>query len=68
MGQILHGTATTPPATRAKIHASKASIREIAEQHLLNLLYSYPLTPYTIVNISFMASPDSLITYAEPVG
>lgn len=36
MGQILHGTATTTHAIRAKIQASEASIREIAEQHHIN--------------------------------
>ena len=36
MGQILHGTATTTHATRAKIQASEASIREIAEQYNIN--------------------------------
>jgi transposase-like protein len=36
MGQILHGTATTTHATRAKIQASEASIRMIAEQHHIN--------------------------------
>ena len=36
MGQVLHGTATTTHATRAKIQASEASIREIAEQHRIN--------------------------------
>jgi hypothetical protein len=36
MGQILHGTATTTHATRAKIQESEASIREIAEQYNIN--------------------------------
>lgn len=36
MGQILHGTATTTHAIRTKIQASKASIREIAEQYHIN--------------------------------
>ncbi|MGZ8240647.1 MAG: hypothetical protein ACXWTK_03935 [Methylobacter sp.] len=36
MGQILHGTATTTHAARAKIQASKASIHELAEQHNIN--------------------------------
>jgi transposase InsO family protein len=36
MGQVLHGTATTTHATRAKIQASEASIRELAEQYSLN--------------------------------
>jgi transposase InsO family protein len=36
MGQILHGTATTTHATRAKIQASEASLRELAEQYSIN--------------------------------
>jgi hypothetical protein len=36
MGQVLHGTATTTHATRAKIQASKASLRELAEQYHIN--------------------------------
>jgi hypothetical protein len=36
MGQILHGTATTTHATRAKIQVSEASIRKIAEQYNIN--------------------------------
>ncbi len=36
MGQVLHGTATTTHATRAKIQASEASISELAEQYGIN--------------------------------
>lgn len=36
MGQILHRTATTTHATRAKIQASKASLRELAEHYNIN--------------------------------
>ena len=36
MGQILHGTATTTHATRAKIQASGASIRDLAAQYDIN--------------------------------
>jgi len=36
MGQILHGTATTTHANRAKIQASEASLRELAEQYNIN--------------------------------
>ena len=36
MGQILHGTATTTHAIRAKIQASKTSIKEIAKQYHIN--------------------------------
>jgi len=36
MGQILQGTATTTHAIRAKIQASKTSIKEIAKQYHIN--------------------------------
>jgi transposase-like protein len=36
MGQVLHGTATTTYATRAKIQGSEASICALAEQHNIN--------------------------------
>jgi len=36
MGQILHGTATTTHATRAKIQNSEASLRELAKQYNIN--------------------------------
>lgn len=36
MGQIRHGTAATTHSTRAKIQASEASIRDLAERHNIN--------------------------------
>jgi transposase-like protein len=36
MGQMRHGTAMTTHVTRAKIQASKASLRELAEQYHIN--------------------------------
>ncbi len=36
MGQILHGTATTTHAIRAKIQTSEKSIRDLAELHNIN--------------------------------
>ncbi|MGH8756277.1 MAG: DDE-type integrase/transposase/recombinase, partial [Burkholderiales bacterium] len=36
MGQVLHGTATTTHATRAKIQKSEASVRAIAKQYNIN--------------------------------
>ncbi len=36
MGQILHGTATTTHATRAKIQASEKSISALAQQYAIN--------------------------------
>ena len=34
MGQVLHGTATTTRATRAKIQASEESVSQLAERYL----------------------------------
>ncbi len=36
MGQILHGTATTTHATRAKIQEAEASIRELGQRYNIN--------------------------------
>ncbi|MFA6164617.1 MAG: IS481 family transposase, partial [Methylobacter sp.] len=36
MGQVLHGTATTTHATRAKIQASEESVSQLAERYHIN--------------------------------